>query len=190
VFGDKALDCIATQRRPPSAREHRLLWVNPGLLTKPGIEHTGDVAAQWSAAPFPPLALAANVRAGAQDHVVASQSNQLGHPESCLNSKEQECAVSSANPSASVRSGKKHLDFFAGEELHWPALEPLARNGEHPLTEQRVRGLSQRDVFEEAVNRSQTRIAGTRAVPALSFEVVEELRYERCIDVFESEAGR
>jgi len=188
VLAHEALDGVATQRPASRRWEDGLLLVTSRLLAKPRVEDASDVVAKRSAARFPPFALTANMGAGAKHHVLAAQPNQLGHPESRLNGKEQERAVSAANPRGGIRSGKKRLDFLRCEELDWPTLEPLVGNGEHPLAEQRVCRLGQRDVLEEAVKGRQARVAGAGAVPALFFEVVEELGHERRVDVFDVEA--
>jgi hypothetical protein len=190
VFVDEAFDCIATQRPTPGAREHRVPWVNSGLFTQPGIEHTGHIAAERSAARFAPLAAATNVRCGAYHHVLASQGNQFGHAEPSLDGEKQERAVSPTNPTAGVGSGKKRLGLLTRKEFHWTPLESLARNGEDPLTEQGMRRLRQRDVLEKAVNGGQARIAGTSTVLAFFFKVFEELRHESCVDILDGEAGR
>src|SRR5713101_3420595 len=127
------------------------------------------------------------MRAVSKHYVLAAKSNQLRSSQAGLDGDKQEGAIAPADPRGSLRGGDERLDFRGSEELDGPALETFAWNGENPLAEKRKRGLGQSHVLEEAVDGRQPRVARTGAVSPPTLEVIEKLRQERRVEVFDGE---
>ncbi len=78
---------------------------------------------------------------------------------------------------------------MVGEELDDPALEPLARDGEHSLAKERVRGRHEGDVAEEGMERRESGVTAAGGVATFALEVVEELAEEGSVEIGELEPG-
>ena len=128
--------------------------------------------------------------AGAERHVLSTESGQLGNPQARLDGDEEQRAVAPSDPGGGVGAVEEGLDLLLDEELHDPALKALARDGEHALTVQSVGRVGERDVAEERVECREARVSAAGAIAALAFKVVEELAQERGVEIRKHEARR
>jgi hypothetical protein len=166
-------------------RRIRLRWT----LTQPSLEDLTDVPAQGSAAELAPLAEASDVSAGAKHHVLAAECGQLRHPQARLDGHEEERAVAPSDPGGGVWRNEEDLDLFLGQEFDDPALEPLARDREDSLAEERVGWCRESDEAEEGVECRESGVAAAGGVATLALEVVEELAEESRVEIGELELG-
>ena len=78
VTGNEFFDRIATERPTANARKHART-LRRQILSQPGLEHGGRVAAERGATLFPSLPLAPDVCATAYHHVLAPETDQFRH---------------------------------------------------------------------------------------------------------------
>jgi hypothetical protein len=104
-------DGVAAEASPGAGREQRVVRV-PGSLAQPGAQQPLDRAGEGNGALLAPLALAADVRAGAQGDVGAVQAGEFGDPQAGLDRRqEHEDAIASTFPAGLVRSGEQGVDL-------------------------------------------------------------------------------
>ena len=79
VVGDAVLDRVAAERPAPTGREQRVGGL-PALLVEPGAQDRDGGRGERGDPVFAALAVAGDVRAGAEVHVGAGELGQLGDP--------------------------------------------------------------------------------------------------------------
>ena len=82
--------------------------------------------------------------------------------------------VPASDPSAAVGCGEQGVDLVRGQEGHLGTVVTLGGDGQHPLDELRVFGMTERGVAEQGVDRGESGVAGAGAVVPFVFEVVQE----------------
>jgi hypothetical protein len=182
VLRYETLDGILAHASAARAGEDRLVGFRR-TLAQPCFQNLRNIVAQGRAAELSPLALAADVGAGAKRHVLAAERGQLGDAQTGLDSDEEESVVAPSDPSGKVWSVEKDIDFLLSKELHDPSLEAFARDGEDPLAEERMGWIRESDIAEESVERCKAGVAAASGVAALALEVVEELAEECGVEV-------
>jgi len=188
VLRNETLDGVLAQASTAGTGEDRRVG-SRRTLTEPCFEDPRDIAAQGRAAELAPLAVAADVGAGAERDVLAAERGQLGDTQPRLHGNEEECPVAPSDPGGGVWRVEEGRDLLLAEEFHDPALPALARDREDPLAEQRVGRIREGDVAEEGVERCEAGIAAARGIAALALEVLEELAEEGGVEIGEREAG-
>jgi hypothetical protein len=188
VLRDEPLDGILAHASAAGTGEDRRVGIRRTLM-QPGGEDPRDIAAQGRAAELAPLAVGADVGAGAERDVLAAERGQLGDAQPRLDGHEEERVVAPPDPGGGGWDIEEGLDLLLPEEFHDPAREALARDREDPLAQQGVGRLRERDVAEEGVERRTAGIAAARGVAALALEGIEELAEEGGVEVGEREAG-
>ena len=115
VTGDEFFDRVATARPTANARKHALT-LRRQILSQPGLQNGGRVAAERGATLFPPLALAPDVCATAQDDVRTPETDQFRDAQTRLDRDGQEGPVATADPRRQIRSGEDGCDLRAVEK--------------------------------------------------------------------------
>jgi hypothetical protein len=127
VLRRETLDGVRAQAAPAGTGEDRRVGFQ-GALTQPCLEDLRDIAAQGGAAEPSPLAVAADVGASAERHVLAAERGQLGDAQACLDGHEEESVVTPADPPGGVWGVEEGRDLLLVEEFHDSTLEALARD--------------------------------------------------------------
>ena len=120
----------------------------------------------------------------------AVESGQFGDPQAGLDGQQQQRAVAAAFPAAAVGRVEEGVDLGCGEKRDQLLVEPFGRDGQHPLDELGVLGVTQGRVGEQRADRGQAQVAGARAVVPVVFEVVEERRDQVRVEVGPVQRGR
>lgn len=81
--------------------------------------------------------------------------------------------VPSSFPAFRIRCRQQGVDLLAGQERDGPLVEPLGRDVQDPLDEQGVFGVLEGGVGEQGADRGQADVAGSGAVAALLFQMVQ-----------------
>jgi hypothetical protein len=89
------------------------------------------------------LALTADAGAGAEGDVPAVEAGELRDPKPGLHGDEEQRPISSAFPTCPVGSVDQGVDLICSEEGDDGLVEPLGRDGEDPLDESGVFGVTQ-----------------------------------------------
>src|SRR5207245_9215702 len=114
VLGDEPLDGILAQASAAGTGKDRRVGIRR-TLTQPCGEDPRDIAAQGRAAELAPLAVAADVGAGAERDVVAAERGQLGDTQPRLHGNEEECAVAPSDPGGGVWRVEEGRDLLLAE---------------------------------------------------------------------------
>ena len=117
---DQVLERVAAQPAAAHGREQRLIVVAAPFL-EPLLQQLGGVAAKRCAALLAALAVASDVRTGAQNDVLAAQADQLGCAQPGLERDQQHRVIPAADPCRSVRCRKQRRDLFAHRGRSRPA---------------------------------------------------------------------
>ena len=104
VLGHEPLDGIVTQASAARAGEYRSVGVW-WAFAQPGVEDLRDLGTQGRAAELAPFAVATDVSAAAQRHVLAAQGGQLGDAQAGLDGDEQERMVAPSPIQVMVSAG-------------------------------------------------------------------------------------
>jgi hypothetical protein len=188
VSGEAPFDCVAAHRRPGPAGEQGVARV-PGLLGEPGGEDLGGVRGERGYPLFPALSRAGDVGPGAEEDVSPGEGGELGDPQAGLDGEREQRAVAPSGPGGGVRGGEQRGGFGLGEVGDELAVEPLGRDGRDPLDDGRVVEVTQGREAEQGMDRGQAGVAGTDAVAALVFEMVQERADQRGVEVGDLQAG-
>jgi hypothetical protein len=132
---------------------------------------------------FSSLAVAGDVRPGAEVDVAAVQPGQLGDSQPGLGGEGEHGVVPAACPGALVRGGDQCAGFRLGEPGDECPVELLRRDGEHAGDGLGVLGVAQGRVAEHGADGGEAGVAGAGGVAAFAFEVVEEVADQRGIQV-------
>jgi hypothetical protein len=130
------------------------------------------------------------VRTRAELHVPAAERRDLAVPEARLNRDEQQRLIPPSDPCARIRSSDKGGGLFLSQKLHRTALVAFRRDRKHALALQGEGWLTDRYVLKEGMDGRQSIVSRPRAVTTIEFEVLEELRQEGDIEVFDQQFGR
>jgi hypothetical protein len=104
------------------------------LLRYPLLKHCGNILAQRRASHFPTLSEAADVRAGAELHILASKRDDLVVAQAGLDGDEQEHSVPSPDPRPRIGSCHEDSGFFLSEKLNRAMLMAFGGDGKDALT--------------------------------------------------------
>ena len=126
---------------------------------------------------------------GADHDVGDGEPGQLGDPQPGLDGKHEHGVVASAGPRCPVAGSEQRVDLGVGEVGDEVALETLAGDGQHPLDRRGVLGMAQGGVAEQGVDGGKPMVAGAHAVVAVAFEVLQERRDKRGVEVAEVEVA-
>src|SRR5438128_10242066 len=158
---------------------------------QPDAEDSNGGGGERSAALFSPLALAAQMGASAQRHVLAGQADKLRDPQPGLNGNRQQSAVASTDPAGAVGTGKQRVDLRSSQEGDQRLVSPLGRNGQHPLDHRSVLGVEERSKAEQGMHGGEADVAGGHGIAPLGLEVVQEGADERGVQIVQVElSGR
>jgi hypothetical protein len=111
-----------------------------------------------------PLAVAADVRAGAEVHVAAVKAGELGGAQPGLDGEQQQGVVSPAGPGRTVGRGEQRVDLGLGEVGDVGAVEPFDGDREHALDDRRVLGMPQGREAEQRVDRREPGVVAYVAI--------------------------
>ena len=98
--------------------------------------------------------------------------------------------VPPAEERAAVRGSEQGVHLDVAQERNDPTIEALGRDGEHPLDDPGVLGMAEGGEAEQGVHGCQPGVAGPHGVPPSLFEVVQERRDRRGVEVLERERFR
>ena len=96
------------------------------------------------------------MRAGAEVHIVAGQTNQVGDAQPGLNRNQQQGTILATGPGAAVGNSRERAYFVVGERGDQCAVETLGRDLQHALDTLSVLGMLQCRVAKLSVNGCQT----------------------------------
>lgn len=150
VLGDEKRDRVAAERSAAAGRKQRLVGV-AGALFQPFARHGDRVSGQRRSAPFASLAGDLNVRAGAEVHVLAAQSGELGDTHAGLD-REVRRVVAPADPAIAVGRVDERVSFLFGEVGDDRAVEALGRDGEPAADRHGVFGVAERGESDHGVD--------------------------------------
>ena len=91
--------------------------------------------------------------------------------------------VSTAHPSAAVGRGQEGIDLWRAEETDLGSVPAFGWDGQDSLDDLRVFGVAQGSEAEQRVDRCQAEVAGGTVLPRSVFEMVEEGRDDRVVEV-------
>ena len=127
---------------------------------------------------------------GAEVDVADGEPGQLGDAQPGLGGEQEQGVVAPAGPGGPVGGGEQRVELGFGEVGDEGLVVALGRDRQHPGDHRGVLGVAQRGVAEQRVDRGQPGVAGAGAVAAVVFEVVEERRDQRGVEVGEVELAR
>jgi hypothetical protein len=115
VGGDETFDGVSAEPTAGAGGEQLFVWL-AGPFSHPGIEHCFGDCGERDRSLLAAFTGAANVRPGAEGHVGAVESGDLGDTQSGLDSEQEQRTVSSAFPTATVGSGDQSVDLSGGQK--------------------------------------------------------------------------
>src|SRR5208337_2891807 len=115
----------------------------------------GRVLTKRSTPFLPSLTGAPHMGAGAEDHILAAESDELRESQPRLHHDEEKRAIPAACPCALIGRGKEGLDLGPCEELDLRSMVALCRYREDTLGEGAVDRVVEGDVPEERMDRPQ-----------------------------------
>jgi hypothetical protein len=136
------------------------------------------------------LSLAADMRTGSQDNVLASQVYQLWDPKAGLRGEQEQGPVAAPYPSGKVGCPQKCVDLFPIQKLDRPPFVAFGRHREDSLTKQRMGRFLESHVLKEGMDRGQTDIAGAGAILSAVLEMIEKITNEGHVQVLDREIRR
>jgi hypothetical protein len=184
VASYQSLDGIPTQRPPTTAGEDWRCWLGR-TLAEPLGQHGNRFLTQWGTSLFSPFSFAAEMRPAAQNHIVALQANQFGHPQSCLYRYQQQGVVPTPSPGCLVRGRYQRVDLFLAEVFDQSPSIALAGDGQYATTLLGVGWLLEGDVMKEGMDCRQPGVPTPGAIPAFLLEVIEEVADKGRVQIFE-----
>src|ERR1700730_9445923 len=122
---------------------------------------------------------------GAQDHILALQPKQLGHPQSRLYRHQEQSLVTTPSPGCLVRGRHQRVDLFLAEVFDQPPFVTLAGDGQNTTALLRVAWFLEGDVVEEGMEGWQPGGPTPGAVPPFLLQVIQEVADEGSIQFFE-----
>ncbi|BCZ84792.1 hypothetical protein PTKU64_84670 [Paraburkholderia terrae] len=124
-------------------------------------------------------------RASIQVDIANAYADEFGYPSAGVIEGRQHHAIALTAPRVGVGRIEQGAYFFSGEEADQRALVTLHRNREHLLNgAQRFRAPG-RSIVQKRANGGKPEVAASDAVVADRLEVVEELKYQWCINIGE-----
>jgi hypothetical protein len=129
VLGDQPFDGIAGEPAAGLGREERHAG-DGAELGEPGFQHLDDLAGQRCCPVFAALAVAADVRPGAQVRVLAGEAGEFRYPQPGLDGEQEQCMVPAAVPGLPVGCGEQRVCFLRGEVADDGALAAAGRDGQ------------------------------------------------------------
>src|SRR3546814_232441 len=132
---DKVFQRVAAKVIAAHGREERSIRCAASLL-QPSFQQRCRLAPQRRTSLLPTLAVAPDVRTGAEHHVLAPQADQLGGAQARLQRHQQDQVVAPPDPGRAVRGRDHCRDLLSIEEGDGPPDVALAGDGEDPLAVQ------------------------------------------------------
>ena len=186
VLGDEPFDGVAGER--PSGPGGKQWPVLGGAeLGEPGPEHLHGLAGQRGGPVFAALAVAADVRSGAEVRVLAGEAGELRYPQPGLDGEQEQGVVAAAVPGLPVGGGEQRVCFLRGEVADDGALAAPGRDGQDLADGGGVLRCPRGRVAEQGVDRGQPGVPGGAAVSPLFFQVLQELPDQGRVEVGEAE---
>jgi hypothetical protein len=139
---------------------------------------------------FPALAGAPDVRSGAEVDVGVGERGELGDRQPGLDGECGQGVVAASGPAGPVRRGEQCLSLAGRQVGHRGLAEAGGRDGQDLLDQVRVLGVAQRGVAEQRMDRGQPRVAGPRAVTAVTTQVFQEGPDEGGVEVVQAQVAR
>ena len=128
-FATRLLDGVAGERAAGPGGEQR-----PGgiaaELGEPGPQHLDGLGGERGGPVLAALAVAADVRPGAEVDVLAVQAGELGDPQAGLDGEQEQGVVAAAEPGGAVRGGEQRVDLVGGEVADDRPLAASGRDGQ------------------------------------------------------------
>src|SRR5438128_1516224 len=179
-----------TAQPPSNASREQWVFGATASFREPGRQRGLALQGEWHRTLFAALALAAYVTASSQNHTAAVEADELGNAQAGLYGEHQHGAVATAFPPRPVGCLDERGGLSSGEESHDPLLESFGWDGQHSLDDGSVFRMPESAVVKQGANGGQAQIAGSRAVPAVVFEVVEEGGNDIFVEVVPLQRGR
>ena len=134
VTGDEFFDRIATERPTATARKHALT-LRRQILSEPGLQNGGCVAAERGASLFPSFSVASDVCAATHDDVLAPETDQFRDAQTGLDRDGQEGPIATADPCRQIGSSEDGGDLRRVEKRDGLALVAFAGHREDLLAQ-------------------------------------------------------
>ena len=96
---------------------------------------------------------------------------------------------SPTDPCVGVGSRHQSVDLGGREEADQFPVDPFVGDGEDPMDQAGVIGVSERRVSEQGVHGSESVVAGADAVVTVVFEVLEERSDQRRVEILYQQLG-
>jgi hypothetical protein len=160
-----------------------------GAFDQPGGEHGLGVGGERDGALFSALAVAVDVRAGAEHDIAAVEADELGDAQAGVDGDGEDGAVAPAFPAGLVGGVDERGRLVGGEVADGAFLVAFGRDREHASDRGGVLGVAQGGVFEQPADRGQAQVAAADAVVAVVLEVIQERRDERLVEIAPVERG-
>ena len=139
---------------------------------------------------FRPLPRASDVRPGGEPNVAAAQAGELRDAQPGLDGSHEQGVVAPAGPGSPVGSVEQRLDLCVVEERDDRTIGPFGWDREHASDVSSVLGMAVLGVAKQRVDRREPQIPRADAVRALVFEVVQEGRDQRRVQLGDVELAR
>jgi hypothetical protein len=194
LWAEAAFTCCARRfstasrlSRPP-VRFGNSGWAgSPASFGEPGAQ---DGDGDWAERGDPllaSLAMAGDVRPGAEVDVAAGECGQLGDPQPGLGGEREHGVIAPSGPGALVRGGEERTDFGFGEPGDERLVESLGGDGQDAGDGLGVLGVAQGRVGEHGADRGEAGVAGAGAVAPVVLEMVQEVSDQRRVQVADVE---
>ena len=169
--------------------EQRGRWLT-GALGQPDPQMGDGARGQWRDPLLSPLAVATHMRARAEMHIAAAQTDQFGSTKPRLHGEGEQSRVAPPGPCHSISGGEKRSQFRFRQPGHQPPIKTLRRNGQNPFDGGGMFRMAQGGIAEQGPDRGQSGVAGAHAVLSLALQMVEEGTDQRRIEVVDVEFAR
>lgn len=110
-------------------------------FAQPNIDSPCCFRAEGRATLFSAFAEAAHVGAGPQHDILAVEPDQLGNPQTCLDTNQKKSPITTPQPGGRIRNREQRIDLFPVERLDRAPFVVFIGNRQDPLAMQRLRGL-------------------------------------------------
>ena len=141
---------------------------------KPGSEGLGGLAGQRCCPVLAALAVAADMRSGAEVDVLAGEAGELGYPQAGLDGDQEQGVVAAAVPGCPVGGGEQRVGLVRGEVADDGALTAPRRDRQDLADGGGVLGHPGGGIAEQRVDRGKAGVAGGAAVAPVVFQMLQE----------------
>jgi len=129
------------------------------------------------------------VSACTERDILVTERRNLAVTETGLRHHEQKRPVTPPDPCVRIGCSDKSGSLFLSQKLHWTALITLRRDRQYALAMQGQCRFTDCYVLKECVKGGKTVVPSPRTVASLQFEVIEEPRQKRSIQLFYAKFG-